>query len=120
MVTYLVAERTWLLEEAYAYQDGPTRILIPAGFKFDLASVPRLLWSLIAPFDLSIAAPLLHDFLYRYAGRPPAGSVVPTRAYTRAQSDSLFERVMEEEGVPAWRRALAYRAVRLFAQADWG
>jgi hypothetical protein len=119
VVTYLVASRTWLLEQAYAYRDGPHRIVVPAGFEFDLASVPRSLWSLIAPFELSIAAPLLHDFLYRYRGRPPAGSVVPPRAYSRAQTDRLFERIIEEEGVPAWRRWLAYRSVRLLAWHDW-
>ena len=119
VVTYLVAERAWVLEQAYLYQDGATRILVPAGFQFDLASVPRLLWSVIAPFELSIAAPLLHDFLYRYRGRPPAGSVVPPREYSRAQTDRLFERIMGEEGVPAWRRELAYRTVRLLAWAEW-
>jgi len=119
VVTYLVGKRTWLLEQAYAYRDGRTRIVVPAGFEFDLASVPRPLWVLIAPFELSIAAPLLHDFLYRYRGRPPAGSVVPPREYSRAETDRLFERVMEQEGVPAWRRWLAYRSVRLLAWSDW-
>ena len=119
VVTYLVGRRTWLLEQAYAYRDGGTRIVVPAGFEFDLASVPRPLWSLIAPFELSIAAPLLHDFLYRYRGRPPAGSLVPPREYSRAETDRLFERIMEQEGVPAWRRWLAYRSVRLLAWSDW-
>jgi hypothetical protein len=82
--------------------------------------VPRPFWWLIAPFELSIAAPLIHDFLYRYRGQPPAGSIVPPRSYDRRQSDQLFRELMRLEAVPAWRRAAAYRAVRWFGGAGWG
>lgn len=119
VVTYLVAERTWRLEQAYGYQDGDTQITVPTVFEFDLASVPRPFWWLIGPFDLSIAAPLVHDFLYRYRGDPPQGSTVPARVYTRREADLLFRAIMKEEGVWWWRRAAAYRAVRWFGGAAW-
>jgi hypothetical protein len=67
ILTY-VGGREWQLEAAYTYHDADTAITVPAGFRFDLSSVPRVFWSLIAPFELSIVAPLLHDFLYRYGG----------------------------------------------------
>ena len=76
LVTFL-GDGRWRLERAYDHRDGETTITVPAGFEFDLSSVPRIFWSLIAPFELSIAAPLLHDFLYRYGGKPPVGSVRP-------------------------------------------
>jgi hypothetical protein len=109
----------WRLEADYTYRDGPTAITVPAGFHFDLSSVPRALWSLIAPFELSIVAPLLHDFLYRHGGRPPAGTVDPPRTYTRAEVDAMFRRIMEAEDVTAWRRVLAYAAVRVFGMRAW-
>jgi Protein of unknown function (DUF1353) len=109
----------WRLEQAYAYRDGEHVVTVPAGFEFNLSSVPRLFWAVIAPFELSITAPLLHDFLYRYGGRPPAGSVSPPRTYTRAEADAMFRRIMRAEGVSAWRRILGYAAVRLFGRSDW-
>jgi hypothetical protein len=118
VVTYLGNDR-WRLEADYIYQDGDHGITVPAGFEFDLSSVPRAFWSLIAPFELSITAPLLHDFLYHYGGRPPAGAVEPPHAYTRREADDLFRTVMEKEGVPAWRRLPAYAAVRLFGGRAW-
>ena len=118
VVTHLGGRR-WRLEQDYHYQHGDHRITVPAGFEFDLSSVPRAFWSLIAPFELSIAAPLLHDFLYRYGGDPPAGAIEPRRTYTRREVDELFRTVMEEEGVAPWRRSLAYRAVRLFGGGAW-
>lgn len=114
-----IGGRTWRLEADYSYQDGDHRITVPAGFEFDLSSIPRLLWWLVAPFELSVAAPLLHDFLYRYRGGPP-GAIEPPRTYTRAEVDALFGRITEQEGVAAWRRALAYLAVRLFGRLAWG
>ena len=119
VVTYLVTENCWLLEETYKHQDGDHLVTIPQGFKFDLASIPRFFWWLIAPFELSIAAPLLHDFLYRYRGDPPQGSITPHRIYTRKQADVLFKRIMKQEGVWQWRRQLAYIAVRWFGKKAW-
>jgi hypothetical protein len=92
---------------------------VPAGFRFDLSTVPRALWWLIAPFELSVAAPLLHDFLYLHRGKPPAGSVKPPRTYTRAEADRIFFEIMRAEGVSPWRRMLGYLAVRVFGRRDW-
>ncbi len=119
VITYIVSKETWRLEEPYSYRHGENLISIPEGFEFDLASIPRVIWWLAAPFELSIAAPLLHDFLYRFGGKPPEGSIAPPREYTRKEADLLFRAVMEEEGVPAWRRVPAYHAVRWFAVGGW-
>lgn len=119
VVTYLVQERMWRLEAPYICQHEVHRITVPDQFEFDLASVPRPFWWLIAPFELSIAAPLLHDFLYRYGGEPPDGSVVPSRSYSRREADLLFRDIMEQEGVSPWRRAAAYRAVRWLGAGAW-
>jgi Protein of unknown function (DUF1353) len=118
ILTYLSDRRRWRLEEPYAYKDGSTTITVPDGFLFDLSSVPRAFWWLIAPFELSIVAPLLHDYLYGHGGVPPEG-VHPPRAYTRREADVLFRNVMEREGVSAWRRVLGYAAVRAFGGAAW-
>jgi hypothetical protein len=126
VLTYLPG-RIWRLEQPYRYEDKGESgneethrvITVPAGFEFDLSSVPRVFWSVVAPFDLSIVAPLLHDFLYRYAGAPPDGAVDPPKVYSRLETDQLFRRIMEQEGVPPWRRTLGYWAVRLFGRVAW-
>ena len=122
VLTFL-GRRHWRLESDYHYTDvatGETReITVPAGFIFDLSSVPRLLWWLIAPFDLSVVAPLMHDFFYRYGGNPPPGSVVPPHDYTRAEVDRMFRNIMEAEQVAPWRRVLGYLAVRVFGFWAW-
>lgn len=115
----------WCLHAAYRYTiaDGPRAggvIVVPEGFLSDLSSVPRAAWWLIAPFELSITAPLVHDALYRYGGRLPGGWTEPHMTFTRAEADALFRHIMKREGVARWRRAAAHTAVRRFGGGAWG
>lgn len=103
---YDVKVDKWILLEDYQYKD----IMITAGFLTDLASIPRILWNIIAPFELSTEAPVVHDFLYRNGG---------LGKYTREQADQIFLELMAKEGVVWWKRHVAYRAVRLFAWGSW-
>ena len=105
------------------------RMAIPAGFEFAGASVPRVAHAFIGRLDLGLVAPLYHDWLYHYGGRPPQGShewLIGDRwrpveePWTRREADRLFGRHMREEGVPRWRRRAAYRAVRVFGGGSWG
>ena len=98
-----VGGRRWRLEEDYPYRDAETTITVPQGFEF----------------ELSVAAPLLHDFLYHHGGQPPPGAVVPHRIYNRAEVDAMFRGIMRKEGVPRWRQALGYLAVRAFGRHAW-
>lgn len=95
-------------------------ITVPEGFATDLASVPRIVWPLVSAWDLSFAAPILHDYIYAYRGVLPSGGIYPSdRTFTRRQADRLFAQLMAEEGVVFWRRRLAWLAVRLFGWLPW-
>lgn len=112
-VTYLVSENCWILTDDWTYSGHGVNLFIASGFRFDLASIPRVFWRLVSPFELSIAAPLAHDYLYRFGGN------AWNRWLTREETDNLFRSIMEDEGVPWWRRNAAYRAVRMFAGFAW-
>jgi len=123
-VTRINADRIWVTQSQYyihfhygeeAEMQGD--ITIPAGYRFDLASVPRWAWRLVAPFELSLVAPLVHDVLYEQLGRADMDSDAP--ALTRKQVDQVFLHLMEREGIPAFRRRLAYRAVRMGGGMPW-
>jgi len=113
VVTYQPATDEWIVLEDYRFSGFGVDLLIPTGFRTDLASVPRLLWRVIAPFELGLAAPLVHDWLYRHGGRHLHGTV------DRLAADGIFREIMIVDGVPAWRCALAYRGVRLFGEWSW-
>lgn len=45
---------------------------------------------------------------------------VNTRRYSRAEADAVFREAMSVVGVPAWRRTVMYRAVRMGGGGGWG
>jgi hypothetical protein len=113
-VSYNVAGEYWILLEDFTYEDGNYKVTVPKGFKFDLASIPRLFWRLTAPHELGLAGPLVHDYLYRHGGYVPSGN------FSRSDADWIFFNIMREARVPAWRRWIAYIAVRLFGERAFG
>lgn len=115
-ITRLPGGKEWVTQCDYQLDlpEWSAPLVIPQGFKFDLASVPRWAWFLIAPFELSIIAPLVHDFFYRYSGRLPNGADV-----TRKYADDIFYLLMLKEDVPTWKSKLAYRVVRSVSWAFW-
>lgn len=106
------------------------RLNIPNGFPLDGISAPRWLWGItgITPDGLGRAAALVHDFLYRYDGQPPAGAfqkqvgndwVNVATAWSREQVDKLFANILDLSGVSQFRRRMMYRAVRLCGWIYW-
>ena len=98
-----------LLNEVVMYIAEGMPVVIPEGFVFDFASVPRPLWWIISPDDDGIALPgLLHDELYA------------TEMFSRRVCDGLFLQAMNERGLlPVWKRQCAYWAVRLGGWLTW-
>lgn len=118
-ITYDASRHIWILEETYRYDNGHFVITIAAPFEFDLSSIPRPIWPVVAPFELSIVAPLVHDFIYHHRGQLPVDAISPYQEFSRAETDLLFKQIMDAEGVEAWRSTAAYRAVRMFGWFYW-
>ena len=101
------------------------RLVLPADFAHDFATIPRPLWALISPLDLGLAS-IFHDFLYGLGGKAvtllwePSGWAPQHHPWSRRHADELFARIMREQGVPKWRRRAAYLAVRAFGRKHWG
>lgn len=106
------------------------RIVVPAGFEHDGASVPRLLWSLtsLRPDGLIRSAALVHDFIYRHRGRMPRGSYfiyrfdawVPcAEPIGRDRADGIFRRLMALAGIAARLVWIAWSGVRMGGWLSW-
>ena len=106
----------WLLFSHLQYwtlvKGKPELIEVPAGFRTDLASIPRLVRSFIPQNGRHRRAAVVHDYLYRYAGRQD-------HHWTRKQADDVFREAMEVDGVPGYRRFLMYSAVRSWGWNKW-
>jgi len=63
---WITEVRSWELAENWEYNFEGQCIVIPKGFKFDGASIPRPLWGVLSPIGLLLIPGLIHDFGYRY------------------------------------------------------
>lgn len=125
--------KIWILEEQVQVDISSKQlsrvvgIEIPKGFKFDLSTIPRFLWAIIAPFELSIIAPLVHDFIYVHKGNLlineqnilTISNNEQNVKVSRLETDSIFLNHMKLEGVTFIKRWIAYFGVRLFGGFFW-
>jgi hypothetical protein len=96
--------RMWELVENFEYHRECGEIItIPAGFKFDFASIPRIFWGWIgSPTGEYGPAALVHDFL------------LSDESYPKSKADKIFLEVMEVLKVNFIKRHVMYYAVRIF------
>ncbi|EEH9150712.1 DUF1353 domain-containing protein, partial [Salmonella enterica subsp. enterica serovar Kentucky] len=94
--------------EFYLSSDNSDAIEVPAGFVTDLASVPRIFWTLLPPDGKYAKAAIIHDYMYDNALR------------TKKEADRIFLDGMIVLGVPKWKRMIMYWAVRSFGRGNYG
>jgi hypothetical protein len=97
-------------------------ITVPTGFITDLASTPRLLWNVIAPFDVARAA-IVHDLLYKSIRqyRWKKGLIEEDKELiknAKVAADKVFLLAMKdaEPKVSGWKIYSAWKAVDLFGR----
>ena len=95
---------------------------VPTGFITDLASTPRLLWNVIAPFDVARAA-IVHDLLYKTirSYRWSKGANEEDKELiqkAKKASDKVFLLAMKDSDprVSKWKMYCAWKAVDLFGR----
>lgn len=119
--------KEFVLVEDYVFtwvSSGITKMLwIPAGFNYDKASVPKFAWGRFRPDGPVEAAALIHDRLYMFKGKLPAGEyqVFINREWrndpspwTRAQADDLLEMMGILGGMSKKDAAIYKWAVKLY------
>ena len=103
----------------YIHRD--IQLVIPEGFRYDGASVPRPLWSIsgLSRDGLHRAAALVHDFIYHYKGDFVDESNQKDLTLTRKEADKVFRKMLKEVNIASHRCWLAYCGVRLFGGFWW-
>ena len=126
--------KTWVLSRALSYQNvnifasalqdvgvkvPANRITCKKGFKTDLASTPKFLWNLIAPWDIARAA-IIHDLLYlrirQYRAKHPED--MESIKLAKKAADDVFLMAMKDADpkVASWKIKAAYHAVVMFGR----
>ena len=95
------------------------KIIVDEEFVTDLASVPRMCWAFIAPWDVARAA-IIHDLLYKRIRqyRGAGGDDKKIISAAKKASDDVFHMAMKDAdpAVARWKIAAAYYSVRMFGR----
>ena len=102
-----------------------SKITVKKDFVTDLASVPRMCWAFVAPWDVARAA-IIHDLLYkrirqyRAEKKKKLGNWEDPKVIREAKraSDNVFHMAMKdaEPSIAWWKIAAAYYSVRMFGR----
>lgn len=100
----------WWLDGPLVWTDGPSRIIIPAGFITDDASIPKFLdWvPCLDRQGLSRRPGLLHDGIYALG-----------RSIGKEAADATLRNACRAEGMSAFCSGVIYEFVRFFGDAAW-
>ncbi len=132
--------RKWVLSRALTYTNPDmdedalervgvevkgSKITVKRDFVTDLASVPRMCWAFIAPWDVARAA-IIHDLLYKRIRQYRAECSKKLKNSedpkvideAKKASDDVFHMAMKdaEPSVAGWKIAAAYYSVRMFGR----
>ena len=104
--------RTWIVVKQLEYRIGDTqdKIVVPAGFVTDLASIPRAFWGpplFLTPAGQYSRASIIHDYLYW------------TQKCTRDQADRLLVIAMKESRVSDLDEEAIYNGVHIGGEMAW-
>ena len=97
------------------YRSGKlsSTFIVSAGFRTDLASIPRIARSLIPVIGPNLQAAIVHDWCYTQM------LFLHGAEMTKAEADQLFLDGMKSLGVPWLRRNAMYAGVRAGGRGRW-
>ena len=125
MLTYTNSEIDEAALERVGVEVKGFKITVRKDFVTDLASVPRMCWAFVAPWDVARAA-IIHDLLYkrirqyRAEKKKKLGNWEDPKVIREAKraSDNVFHMAMKDAEPPiaGWKIAAAYYSVRMFGK----
>lgn len=115
---WIMTTRTWYVSKDFHYSIDGINYVIPKGFVFDGASVPKFFRSWLSPMGVLLIAGLIHDYGYKYGELRTKGKS-QNRPVTRAKMDKIFREINIEDNGFKTLNYIAWYGVRLGGWIPW-
>ena len=116
---WLLGKRHWEISKDFTFELHGTKYVIPKGFKFDGASVPKFLATFLSPVGVLLLGGLVRDYAYKYAALKPALQKSSRLILNQKQADKIFRDINIEINGFYFLNYLAYWALRLGGWFAW-
>ena len=116
---WLLSTRNWELTKDWKYSIDGTEYVIPAGFVFDGASIPKFLRTFFSPVGVLLIGGLIHDYAYKYKTLLKTNKKDTMGEITQKRADEIFRDInVIVNGFYVMNR-LAYYSLRVGGFVAW-
>ena len=119
ILMWLLGVRHWEIAEDFNYEINGEKFVIPAGFKFDGASIPKFLHTFLSPVGVLLMGGLVHDYAYKYETLLKINKKETMGVLTQKKADQIFRDINIEINGFYLMNQLAYYSLRLGGFLAW-
>ena len=116
---WLTGVRTWEVAEDWTFRIEGDWYVVPAGFVFDGASIPKFLHTWLSPTGVLLMGGLVHDYAYKYATLLKKNKKKTIGTITQKKADQIFRDINIEQNGFHLLNKLAYWALRIGGFVAW-
>jgi len=116
---WILTVRTWTITKDFHFKLRGVGYVIPKGFTFDGASVPKFLASFLSPTGVLLIGGLIHDYAYKYAALKPKNDKDALLIVNQHEADKIFRDINIEVNGFHFLNYLAYWALRIGGFIAW-
>jgi len=115
----LLGTRNWEITKDWHYNIDGTDYVIPAGFTFDGASIPKFLRTFFSPVGVLLVGGLVHDYAYKYTTLLEKNKKNTMDKLTQKRADEIFRDININVNGFYVMNYLAYYSLRLGGWVAW-
>ena len=119
VILWLLSTRNWVLTDDWKYNIDGTEYVIPAGFQFDGASIPKFLRSFFSPVGVLLMGGLVHDYAYKYKTLLKENKKDTMGELTQKRADEIFRDIKVIVNGFYVMNKLAYWSLRIGGFVAW-
>ena len=116
---WLLGTRHWEVADDWAFEINGEGFIIPQGFQFDGASIPKFLHTWLSPTGVLLMGGLVHDYAYKYETLLRSGQKETLGVIDQKRADEIFRDINIEQNGFHFLNNLAYWALRIGGFAAW-
>jgi len=119
IIMWLLGTRNWTIIKDFKYSINGTNYVIPKGFSFDGASIPKFLRTFFSPVGVLLIGGLVHDYMYKYAACNPSTEGAPLMLVDQKRADQIFRDINIEVNGFYSMNYLSYWSLRIGGFVAW-
>ena len=119
IIMWLMTTRNWVIIKDWKYKINDVEYVIPAGFQFDGASIPKFLRTFFSPVGVLLIGGLVHDYMYKYSALKSVQAKGALLLVDQKKADQIFRDINIEVNGFYFMNYLAYWSLRIGGFVAW-